>query len=183
MYNSIHNSDLAKTRELVIYVAEKLKECNGYGATLLNKALYFIDNTSYLQYKKPVSNFKYIKQDFGPTPAPNQLLSLKDNLISNGEAEEIKVNFMGLSQRKLIPSREADMGYFDRQEIELIDRVIESLSTHNATSISNYTHKFISWKIAKNNEDLPFFSYFLTSKIPSEKDITWASNIIKSYSN
>jgi len=33
----------AKTTELVIYIADQLKDNPNYGATLLNKALYYTD--------------------------------------------------------------------------------------------------------------------------------------------
>ncbi len=172
-----------KTKELFIYIAERLKDEPSYGATLLNKAFYFIDNLSYLNFKKPVSGLKYVKQDFGPTPKPSDFFSLRDELVDNEELEVMRSDFFGRVQTKYIPKRSVNTELFTKDEILLIDQVLAKLSGYNATGISNYSHTFLAWKLASNMEELPFYSFILTSKTPDESDILWAKNKIKSFSN
>ena len=63
-----------KTVELIIYISLRLKERSNYGSTLLAKSLYLIDSMSYLKKGTPLTEFKYIKQQLGPTPEPAQFL-------------------------------------------------------------------------------------------------------------
>lgn len=171
----------AKTRELLLYVADRLKDVPNYGATLLNKALYFIDHTNYLVKKESVSNFNYVKQDFGPTPIPSQFLPLKKSLIENDEMTEIKSDFFGLVQKKCLPKRKPNTDVFDKDEIILIDRVISVIASHNASSISEMSHRFLAWKLAENMEELPLHTFLLTSKAPTEGDVAWAKSEIEKY--
>lgn len=171
----------AKTRELLMYVADRLKDVPNYGATLLNKVLYFIDHTNYLVNKRPISNLNYVKQDFGPTPIPSQFLPLKEDLIDNDEMTEIKSDFFGLVQKKCLPNRKPNTDVFDKDEIILIDRVIAVVATHNANSISEISHRFLAWKLAENMEKLPYYTFLLTSKAPTDSDIAWANSEIEKY--
>lgn len=181
MVGNFTESVNAKTRELLLYVADRLKDVPNYGATLLNKVLYFIDHTNYLVNKRPISNLNYVKQDFGPTPMPSQFLPLKKSLIDSDEMAEIKSDFFGLVQKKCLPKRKANIDHFDKDEIILIDRVIAVVATHNASSISEISHRFLAWKLAENMEELPLHTFLLTSKAPSENDIAWAKSEIKKY--
>lgn len=171
----------AKTRELLLYVADRLKDVPNYGATLLNKVLYFIDHANYLLKREPISNLNYVKQDFGPTPMPSQFLPLKKSLIDNDELTEIKSDFFGLVQKKCLPKRKPNTDVFDKDEIILIDRVITVVAAHNASSISEMSHRFLAWKLAENMEELPLYTFLLTSKAPNENDIAWAEAEIQKY--
>lgn len=173
----------AKTKELVLYIANALKDQPAYGATLLNKALYYIDNVSYLKFKKPVSNLKYVKQHYGATPSPSEFLSLWNELIHNKDLEEVKTEFFGKVQKKHLALRSPNIEYFNNEEIMLIDKVIANISNHNATSISNASHKVLAWEIADDMEELPLYSYLLTSKIPTDNDISWAKREIDKLTN
>lgn len=175
--------NLDKTKELFVYVANRLKDKPTYGATMLNKALYFIDNLSYMKTGKPISGFKYVKQDFGPTPNPQHFLPIKESLIENKEIEEIKSDFFGRLQKKCIPLREPDIDKFSKEEIYLMDNLLAGIANHNATSISEFSHTFMAWELASNMDELPFFTFLLTSKLPSENDVNWATGKIKEINN
>ena len=62
------DTQINKTEQLILYIANKLKDKPSYGSILLNKALYYIDNYHFLLYGNPISDFKYIKQRMGPIP-------------------------------------------------------------------------------------------------------------------
>lgn len=171
----------AKTIELIIYISSKLKDKPKYGATQLGKALCLTDVVSYLKAGQQVTDLTYIKQEFGPTPNPRQFLPTRNFLIENGDAELIEVPYFGLMQAKLIPKRAANIELFTKEEIILIDEVIESISDQNAVDISNYTHRFLAWNFAEDKEELPLFSFLLTSADPETKDLEWAEESIKAY--
>ena len=170
-----------KTIELIIYASSKLKDKPTYGEVLLEKCLYLCDCMSYLRRGEPISDFKYIKQEFGPTPNPAQYLSVRDNLVSKGDLEIVKEPYYNTIQKKLFPKREPNMDIFEKDEIVLINEVINWFGDQNATEVSKFTHELLAWKFAEKNEELPFFTFLLTTKNPTEKDREESAELIKRY--
>ncbi|MFB6319968.1 Panacea domain-containing protein [Saccharicrinis sp. FJH54] len=170
-----------RTIELFIYIADKLKNVETYGATMLNKAFYYIDNYNYLRTGHPITNFTYIKQDHGPTPNPYQFLSLKEKLISEGKIYEESKDHHGYIQRKCLTSLKANTSVFDENEMELIDNLLNELKGYNASELSEITHTHPSWQIAMDKEELPFYSFFVTKVEPGDEDIDWAIQEIELY--
>ncbi|KAA6440270.1 DUF4065 domain-containing protein [Dyadobacter flavalbus] len=170
------NSVTEKTRELLIYIANQLQDKPNYGATLLNKAFYFIDSVSYLKRREPISSFLYEKQKNGPTPKPSQLLSLRDELCENGDITIVEKERFGFIQKKLIAKRPSNNELFSKDEIILIDEVLKNICDISATDISDFSHQFMAWKYARDREELPLFTYLLTYKTASENDRNWANS-------
>lgn len=171
----------SKTQELFIYIIYKLKEKPNFGSTVLNKALYFIDCESYFKTGKPVSSFAYIKQKFGPTPSPKQFLILRDKLVQSGQIDIVKTERFGRVQSRYVPNRRPVVILFTREEMSLIDEVLETICDTSATKISDLSHQLIAWKFARSSEELPFFTYLLTSKPINEDDTQWAESSIAQY--
>ncbi len=170
-----------KTIEFIIYVANKLKDKPTYGKVLLEKSLYFCDCMSYLKLGKPISDFKYIKQEFGPTPEPGKYLSIRDGLVKSGDLEIQKEPYYNTLQNRYIPKRQANVKVFEKKEIVLIDDVINWFGDQNAKEISSITHDSLAWKTADKNEELPFFTFLLTSRQPTQKDIDASVKTIEKY--
>lgn len=170
-----------KTIELVIYIAYKLKEKLNYGSVLLGKSLWLIDSMNYLKTGKPITDFTYIKQNQGPTPHPAKFLSLRDELIVKGELEKKDTEFYGRKQKKYVATRPPDTTIFTADEIFLIDDVLEKIGNMNATEISELSHKFISWNVAGDMEELPFYTFLLTKAEPTEADHEWATSLMNGY--
>ncbi len=171
----------SKTRELFLYIANKLKDVETYGATMLNKAFYFIDNLYYLKEGHPITEFSYIKQDFGATPDPYLFLKLKDELKRNDEIKEIESPYYNHTQKRCLPTRNADLSVFSLDEIEIIDSVLDLLKDKNATQLSFISHSHPSWQFARQNEELPYYSFLLSSLNPTEDDISWAKKSIANF--
>ena len=170
-----------RTIELIIYLASKLKSKPTYGKVLLEKSLYFCDSMSFLKFGKPITDFKYIKQEFGPTPEPGKYLAVRDKLVTAGTLTVLKEQYYKTFQDKFIANRTADIDVFDKNEIVLIDEVIDWCGDQNATDISNYTHDSLAWQLAGNYEELPFFTFLLTSKTPTDKDRQESLKAIEKY--
>lgn len=167
-----------KTGELIIYIASRLQDKPTYGATLLGKALCLIDSMNYLRTGSPISDFEYIKQEFGPTPDPKRYLSIRDKLEISGELQRIESDFFGRKQIRYEAKRQPQIGVFEKEELVLINDVIESLGSVSASQISDYTHSFIAWIFAEQKEKLPFYTFLLSSKEPDSEDYTWAESMI-----
>lgn len=182
MLNANSNlSEKEKTTNLILYIAHKMCEEKGFGATVLNKVLYYVDNLSYLERGKPISGFTYIKQDRGATPAPRLFMPLKKEMIDNELAMEIEVNHFGRIQKRLIAKVDAQLNLFSSEEIALIDRIIEEFNGTNATIVSTVNHKELAWEFASDREELPPYTYLLTKAPIEEEDIEWAHKMIDEY--
>ena len=175
------NSYSPKTIELIIYASSKLKDKSTYGAVLLEKTLYLCDSMSYLKTGRPITDFKYIKQVFGPTPDPAQYLVVRDKLVASGELEIVKEPYYNTFQKRLIPRREPNITVFGKEEIVLIDEVINWFGDRNATEVTDFTHDLLAWQLSQKDEELPFFTFLLTSKSPTEKDREESLASIKKY--
>jgi len=172
---------LNKTEELIIYIASRLHDRPNYGSTLLGKSLCLIDSMNYLIKGKPISDLEYIKQERGPTPDPSGFLSIRDKLETKGELQKVETDYFGRTQIRYIAKREPFIDVFEKEELVLINDVIESIGDTNATDISDYTHTFIAWIFANNKERLPFYTFLLTNKEPDLKDYKWAEKTIQRY--
>jgi hypothetical protein len=170
-----------RTTELIIYISSKLKDKPNYGSILLAKSLYLIDSMSYFKKGKAITDFRYMKQELGPTPDPAQFLPTREDLVAKGDLQKTNADYFGRTQFKYIASREPDIEVFEKDEIFLINDVIESIGDQNGAEISDYTHQFIAWIFANHKEELPFYTFLLTSKEPEAKDYEWAAKALKIY--
>jgi hypothetical protein len=136
---------------------------------------------NYLKMGQPISNLDYIKQDHGPTPEPSKFLFIRDRLESNGALEKIETHYFGRTQIKYVAKREPEIDVFEKEELVIINDVLESIGDTNATELSDYTHTFIAWIFANHKENLPFYTFLLTNKDPELKDYKWADKVIKAH--
>jgi hypothetical protein len=174
------NPNQIKTEKVVLYIANKMKDKPKYGAVVLNKALYFIDNVAYLKFGKSISSFSYIKQDQGPTPNPKEFMPLIDQLTKSGKLTKHSKYYFGRTQYKCIAEQMPELdGDFTADEVALMDEVLESIENMNATELSEHSHTYIAWKAATKMETIPLYSFLLTARQPTEAEILWA----KSYFN
>lgn len=179
------NERQIKTKELFLYIADKLKDVDTYGAVMLNKAFYFIDNYNYIRIGDGITCFSYIKQDRGPTPNPSQFMPLKSNLISEGVLKEVERDYHGYKQKRCVSIRKADMSLFDKNEKKLINDVLNVFIVNNysASELSDITHNHLSWQIANEKEILPFYSFLITKSDIDKSDKEWALKSISAYEN
>ncbi len=65
------------------------------------------------------------------------------------------------------------------EEIALIDEIIEIISNdHTAQSISDLTHDEV-WKVAKEGEEIPYYTILGKESKPSQKAVEWAKSVIE----
>jgi hypothetical protein len=151
-----------KFKELVLYIAGKCTDDPTFGATKLNKILYFSDFYMYGESGTPITGADYVKLPQGP--APRQLLPIREELNKVGDACISKAMYHGYPQERLIPTREANLDLFRAKEIALVDDIIHKLWGINAADISDYTHRLAGWRIAQDNSDIPYESVFLSDE-------------------
>lgn len=173
----------AKTTELIIYIADQLKENPNYGATLLNKSLYYIDLMQYLTNGTTITDFQYVNQDKGPTPEPRRFMTLLQLLQDNGDIEIIQIPFFNYKQKKVLAKRHPNVSVFEKEEIVLINDVLKKMGELSAREASDQTHELLAWKLSEKKEPLPNFTFLLTSKEPEIADYEWAQLAWDKYNN
>lgn len=170
-----------KTKNLVLYICEKLKDEDTFGSTVLNKVLYYIDSVQYLKTGSPISKFGYIRQKNGPTPKPAQFLRLRDELINEGRMGIEDKESFGYIQKRPVAITRASREVFSGEEMSIIDQIIEAFKDVNATIASYVSHHQMAWQSARNMEELPLYTYLITRAELTEEDIAWGNSKANEY--
>ncbi len=149
--------------ELVLYVAERLRDDPTGGATKLNKVLYFAEFAHVRAHGRPITGVAYQKLPKGP--APRRLPPVREWLIQSGAAVITADQYFGYRMHRLIPMRRADLTLFDDTEVEMVDQVVEALRGMSAGRVSEMSHEDAGWRMADEGEDIPFEAAYLPRKV------------------
>ena len=131
-----------KFRQLILYVAQQCNEHPFFGATKLNKILFFSDFIAYEKLGIPITGAEYTALEYGP--GPRRLLPIRQDMQIDGD---IVVQEWGNQQRGGA-LRSPNLGSFSPDERNIIDTVIKALEYQDAESVSELSHKFMGWKAA-----------------------------------
>jgi uncharacterized phage-associated protein len=165
--------------ELALYIASKMEGNPTFGATKLNKVLFYCDFLWFKEHGRPITGATYQKLDHGP--APREWLPVLSWLEGEGAAKMEVRSYLGKSQKRLRPIRRADLQHFDPEEIALVDEVIESLSGVSAAALSEYTHQHLGWKLAEYGETIPYHTVHLSDKGALPSDVQRGIELAKQY--
>lgn len=169
--------DRQKFKELVLYMAEKSEIDPNFGATKLNKLLFYADFLSYQNTGRPITGCRYQKLQFGP--APRALLPVIKELEQEGRCVSTVRQRMSRRQRRLVATEPADLGLFTADEIALVDEVLEYFWSHNAVDLSDGSHTFIGWKLAEIGEDIPYETALVGNPRPlTEAEIDYGRSLV-----
>lgn len=164
-----------KFEETIIYIALKSEKDQRFGAIKLNKILYYADKTAYLSLGKTITGIEYQHLEEGP--APKALLPVRNQLIEEGAIEiEFRRYFSGIQQR-IVAKRTPKTSIFKKQEIEIIDEIIEILWHLNGQDVSNLSHDEFGWKVTKDLETIPMRTAWLSSEPLSMEQVELGQKI------
>lgn len=176
-YGSADPAAEQKLAELILYVAQKCAGDDTFGATKLNKVLFFSDFLSYRYRGTAITGVRYMKLDNGP--APQILVPVRNNLISSNFAEEVSMVFRGRLQKRLVAKRPADLSMFSADDIALVDEVIDDLRGQTAREVSRLSHR-MAWKVAEDDQGLiPYQASLLSDREPKPSDFDWSRQMIQ----
>ena len=162
--------DEAKERlgELMLYVADQCADDPTFGATKLNKVLYFSDLLAYAHFAAPISGCQYMRLDHGP--APRHLLPVRNQLIESGDAINRERTYGGFEQNRLVPLRPANIDRFTPSQIKLVDEVVAFFKGVSASQVSEFSHDRV-WEIAEENQgNIPYEAIFISDDGVTEED-------------
>jgi len=157
-----------KLRELVLYVIQKCGDDPRFGATKLNKILFYSDFYSYAHFGKPITGVEYMKLPQGP--APRRLVPVRSLLVKAGDLEIFeKPLFTGKTQTRFVAKRLPDLRPFSGPELALVDEIIDYLRDKSAGEVSDATHGR-AWKVACDRDSIPYESVFLSDRAANASD-------------
>ncbi|WP_158531560.1 Panacea domain-containing protein [Hyphomonas sp. GM-8P] len=166
-------------RELVLYICKKCENQEYFGATKLNKILYYSDFAAYQRLELPITGAAYRKLKFGP--APEAMVPIRDEMIENGLVRIDERNYpSNRNEKRLIALREPDVSLFIRAEIEIVDEIIEKFKHKNGTEVSDLSHD-IRWKTVEMNTLMPYDMVWLSDEPVTQEDIKRTRELAKQY--
>lgn len=150
-----------KFRELLLYVAQRSQADPRFGATKLNKVLYYADFAAFRILGSPITGAKYRRLQEGPVP--RQLVDQRDRLVAEEKAHIEKKEYYSGFQQRLVSDEEPDLGVFSQAELSIIDEVIDDLWHLDARGVSDRSHREAGWLAAKEREDIPYHTAWVSS--------------------
>ena len=158
-----------KFRNLILYLAHRCKDDRHFGATKLNKMLYYCDFTAFAKLGKPITGAEYQKLEQGP--APRQLVKQRQILIDAGRATlQLESVFPYTIQRLSPTAGTNELGEaFAPDELEVINEVVSEMHDLTARETSEMSHQEAGWILANNGETIPYETAWLAS--PTDPEI------------
>lgn len=155
--------DADKFRELVLYVADRYADDEKFGDTRLNKVLFFSDAFALQHLGDPITGARYQKLRHGP--GPRALLPVRRELEEEGD---VRVERVGSPPRTVtVPLRPPDVSLFSKDELAVVDSVIELFEGRTATLVSRLSHvNSPGWNLVEMGEDIPLESQSISTVAP-----------------
>ena len=172
-----HAFDPGKLAELMLYVSAKSQEDQRFGATKLNKLLFYAEFMMFAKYGRPITGATYQRLDHGP--APRELPPIRRELTESRAAVIVPRDYFGLPQHALVPLREPNLALFAGEEIAMVDWVIEKCWHETAASLSAATHRLPGWIFANEGEDIPYSAVFLSKHPLTPHEVTRGEDVAK----
>ncbi len=151
---SIPQENLAKFREVLLYILEKVGARPNVGETVLYKLLYFIDFDYYEKFERQLIGARYIKNKFGPTPVVFQ--KIVENMSKKGEITPVRSKYFTFEQKKYLPLRRANLTLLTAEDKQHIDDVLHRYADKTASELSALSHEDIPWKVHAMGEQLDY---------------------------
>lgn len=151
-----------RLRELILYVARKCQADPKFGATKLNKILWWSDFLAYAQTGDPITGVEYMRIENGPVP--RRLVPIREELLSARDAVIEEVDRVGgYTQKRLVAMRKPDLSLFTPEQIALVDSVIDQLWKRTAKGVSSLSHGK-AWEVAEDRGPIPYEAVFLSDQ-------------------
>jgi len=176
MANANESAD-QKLRELILYLSVLSEGDEFFGATKLNKLLFYIDFLAFRATGKAVTEQEY--QALPQGPAPRRLLPAMETLKDSGSLVVRLEPMYDYVQKRPIALRQPNLSSFKPEEIDLINKVVKSLWRMTATEVSDFSHQFLGWGLAEPGETIPYAVALLSRDELSEGELQHAKDVEK----
>lgn len=163
-----------KFKELILYLADKSGDDEGFGMTKLNKLLYFCDFEAYRRLGRSITGAEYQKLRWGP--AATDFLPSHEELLRDQWAR-IERRPRGDYEQRVTVSTGADITLFSEEELRVIEDVIAKLRPFDASGSSEYSHEqSAGWNLVDERETIPYRTVFISTEPIPDEDVERARN-------
>ena len=147
-----------KFKSLLHYIISKCGANPNVGKTVLYKLLYFSDFNYFEIYEKPLTNETYNRLPHGPAPTHFDLAVSELEKEGKISVDSIVI-YADVNQFRYKSLEEPEID-FTKNELHVINEVIDKLSKMNATQISEYSHGDMPWRAAEDYEIMKYSFVF-----------------------
>jgi len=155
---NVPQRNLAKFREVLLYVLNRVGSLPNVGETVIYKLLYFMDFDYYEQYEEQLIGATYIRNRYGPTPV--EFRKVIADMVKRHELTEVQNKYFRYPQRKYLPLRKPDLTQLKASEIRVIDDVLNRLAGMNAKQVSDYSHNDVPWLTTEEGKAIEYEAVF-----------------------
>jgi uncharacterized phage-associated protein len=174
----IQRSD-PKLYELVVLLADRSKSDPLFGAIKLNKLLFFCDFLAYLQLGKPITGQEYFALTNGPALRRKAVMW---NRMEKSKAIGIrKAKTVFENEREItLALREPDVTVFSSQELDLVYRVLYTFKDMDGRDLSELSHHFPGWALAREKETIPYTVALVGKRKPTPNEVNYGMELQES---
>jgi len=175
-------ADDEKLAELILYVAERSESDPDFGATKINKILFYSDFTAFARHGKPITGQEYMRLENGPVP--RRFIPVFA-ILEQAKRAAIKHCPVagGFVQHRTIALEPPHLTRFTAEEIAIVDEVIDDLRGYNARRVSEVSHRFIGWQVARERETIPYEMVYLSTRPVTDEELAYARQLAQHYGN
>jgi hypothetical protein len=175
MTTKVQKRDDAKLKELILLLARESEGLPHFGATKLNKELFYTDFLAYLNYGQAVTGHEYFALERGP--APRYKMAIIHEMVEAGELAVRKTEAFGHVQDRAFALREPNLDVFEKHELSLIYYVLRECRGKTGAALSAQSHMFLGWSLAKEKETIPYSVVFVGTRKPTLDEIKWGQEL------
>lgn len=150
--------NMAKFKEVLLYILEAVGARPHVGETVIFKLLYFADFDFYEKYEEQLTGACYIRNHHGP--APSNFSRTVRQMIDSGDLEKVKSEFFTYPNTKYFPRRPADLGLLSGRELKTINDVLSRLGGMNEKQIAEYSKGDVPWAVTGPGKQIPYETVF-----------------------
>lgn len=168
-----------KLAELLLLIADGLRDEPSAGATKLNKLAFYAEFTHFRTTGRPITGVEYQRLPNGP--APRRLLPVRERLLAEGHAEIREESYLGHVQHRLAPKRAPNAGVFSKSELSAINEVLTALGDMSGSALSELSHQEPVWNLVADGDTIPFETALLRSGRPGPRAVERGRRIAAQY--
>ncbi|MBT4373189.1 SocA family protein [archaeon] len=146
--------DEQKFLQMLHYVIYKTSGLQNVGKVVLYKIMYFSDFDFYELCDKSISGESYFKLPLGPAPSHFETGITK--LQSKKKVKVINTKYGSFNQIKAISFSEPSLNLLNGDELRIIDKAIQKLSSMSGSGASAYSHEDIPWKATESGKEIDY---------------------------
>lgn len=157
-------TDRDRIEALILYISERCAHDPKFSKTKLNKLLFYADSVALGVLGRPITEWRYVKDRYGPVPEDYSLI-LRDMV----EARRLKIERDQAVEAQQVPVARVPVpgDLLTPAQTRLVDQVIDIYWEHGAGAISDESHADVpGWEVIARGHPVPLRPRLLRPRVP-----------------